>query len=247
MAAIDLTAVQQSTFFTMLPGPLQLAWLPLLTQVTLEQGAPVLSPRQPVQRVLFPLDAVIAVVNETASGQTAMMWMLGYEGVSGIPALFSGAFRQGRSMVLFSGEALALPANAFVEAFHDHREFRTTLMRYIQAVLIHIGQVAVCNRHCPAEGQLATNLLRAVDRKRSNELRITQERMGHVLGWRRETVTLALQRLARKGAIEHRRGSLVLADRAAAEGLACSCYSTLQRSFQEIWTAPAWRQEPYRS
>jgi CRP-like cAMP-binding protein len=232
--------VQESTFFMQLPAPLRALWEPLLTPVQVEAGGHVYDSLDPVKYVFFPIDCVVAVTMSAPSGASAMMALVGHEGFIGMPAAMSGTFLQAKGVVLLGGRALRLESHHLTAAFASNAEFRQLLMNYIQVFIIHTGQLALCNRHCTVDGQLATILLRAMDRRRSMDLGMTHERLGNVLGWRRETVTQSTQRLQAAGALSARRGHLWVYSRPALERLACTCYAALQESYKEIWIAPHW-------
>jgi len=229
-----------SSFLAKVPADLRRAWEPHFRPVRLAARGPIYDPKAPVRHVTFPLDCVGAVVSSAPNGATAMMAMVGHEGFIGLPAVMSGHVLKSTGVVLLEGDALRLPAQFVTEAFHAREDFRRLVMRYIQAFIIQTGQLALCNRHCPPEGQLATMLLRAMDRKGSSELRVTHEGLSSVLGWRRETVSQASHRLLERGALHYRRGHVSIPAGGLLQREACSCYAALQDSYDEIWTAPRW-------
>jgi CRP-like cAMP-binding protein len=229
-----------SSFLDKVPADLRQAWEPHLRTVRLAARGPIYDPKAPVRHVTFPLDCVVAVVSSAPNGATAMMAMVGHEGFIGLPAVMSGHVLKSTGVVLLEGDALRLPAQLVTDAFDAREDFRRVVMRYIQAFIIQAGQLALCNRHCPPEGQLATVLLRAMDRKGSSELRVTHEGLSSVLGWRRETVSQASHRLLERGALRYRRGHVSIPSGGRLERQACSCYAALQESYDEIWTAPRW-------
>ena len=58
-----------------------------------------------------------------------------------------------------------------------------------------------------------------------NQLKVTQELIGHMLGVRREAVTEAAGKLQAAGLIEYSRGRVSVLDRPGIEALVCECYA----------------------
>jgi CRP-like cAMP-binding protein len=228
----------RSDFLSKVPECVASAWMPNMSLFELKQGACLHHSKEAIRYVTFPIDGVVAVIGSTPTGDSAMMAIVGREGCVGLPAVMNGHYLHARAVVLLPGVALRLDASAFLAAFNDHSGFRAVLMSFMQASINQVGSFALCNRHCKPEGQLCTLLLRAMDRKSAAGLEITQERLAQVLGWRRETVSLALSRLQAKGVIQHRRGHIGV-DRLGAEAQCCTCYPALQRCYTDSWVAPS--------
>ncbi len=69
------------------------------------------------------------------------------------------------------------------------------LLRYTQALVTQMAQIAVCNRHHSLDPQLCRWLLLSLDRLEGSELRMMQELIANMLGVRREGVTEAALKL----------------------------------------------------
>jgi Mn-dependent DtxR family transcriptional regulator len=98
-------------------------------------------------------------------------------------------------------------------------------------------QTAVCNRHHAVDQQVCRWLLFALDRLGSSEVRMTQERIAHLLGVRREGVTEAAGRLQAAGAIEYSRGRIRVLERGALESRACECYAVVTAEYERLLPA----------
>jgi hypothetical protein len=108
------------------------------------------------------------------------------------------------------------------------------LLRYIQALIVQIGQIAACNRHHSLERRLCRWVLSCLDRLPSNELTMTHELIANMLGVRREGVTAAAGRLQKAGLIHYNRGHIVALDRLRLEAQACECYAVVRRAYEEL-------------
>src|SRR4051794_5614907 len=71
-------------------------------------------------------------------------------------------------------------------------------------------------------------LLQAHDCMDGNDIPLTQEFLGQMLGVRRTTVTLAAQLLQSGGLIRYRRGHIQILDRPALAELSCECYTIVR-------------------
>lgn len=91
-----------------------------------------------------------------------------------------------------------------------------------------------CYRHLSIEQQLCRFLLLSFDRLPSRCLKMTQESIANMLGVRLEGVTEAAGKLQRMGAIEYRRGNIVVLDHAKLEHLSCECYAVIKRETDRL-------------
>mgnify|MGYP006194012659 CR=1 FL=1 len=103
------------------------------------------------------------------------------------------------------------------------------MLRYTQALITQVAQTAVCNRHHSIDQQLCRWLLLSMDRLSHNQLTMTQEFIGTMLGVRREGVTQAALKLQQLGVISYARGLIKVLDRPQLEKLSCECYAVVKK------------------
>jgi len=108
------------------------------------------------------------------------------------------------------------------------------LLRYTQALITQMAQVAVCNRHHRLDEQLCRWLLLNLDRLDGSELVVTQEWIASMLGVRREGVTEAALKLQREGLISYSRGHIHVLDRPGLEARSCECYVVVKREYDRL-------------
>jgi CRP-like cAMP-binding protein len=112
--------------------------------------------------------------------------------------------------------------------------FQQMLLRYTQALMTQISQTAVCNRFHAVEQQLCRWLLLSHDRLDSDKLVMTHDLISNMLGVRREGVTLAAQKLARRKLIKNVRGTIMVVDRQGLEEAVCECYRVVNNEYNRL-------------
>jgi CRP-like cAMP-binding protein len=206
----------------------QLEWVPLpLGQVLYESGCT-------MSHVYFPTDAIVSLLYVMADGASAEIAVVGNEGVVGISLFMGGGSTPSRAVVQSAGQGWRLRAAAIRDEFNDSAPVMHLLLRYTQALITHMAQTAVCNRHHPIGQQLCRWLLLGQDRQPGNELSVTQEQIAQMLGVRREGVTEAALELQAAGLIRYRRGRIEVLDRAGLEQRCCECYGVVRREFDRL-------------
>jgi CRP-like cAMP-binding protein len=182
----------------------------------------------------FPISAIVSLQYVTESGASAQIAVVGNEGIVGIPLFMGGGSTPSRAVVQTAGAALRIPGHALREAFANSAPLMKQLLRYTQALIAQMAQVAVCNRHHALDQQLCRWLLLSLDRHVGNELLVTQEQIAHMLGVRREGVTEAALALQRAELIRYRRGHIVVLDRQGLERRSCECYAVVKAEYDRL-------------
>jgi CRP-like cAMP-binding protein len=156
------------------------------------------------------------------------MGLVGQEGVVGIALFMGGETTPNRAMVQGAGIAFRMKAKAMLDEFKRGGDFQHLMLRYTQALITQISQTAVCNRLHSVEQRLCRWLLMTHDLTQSDELQMTHEFISHMLGVRREGVTMAAQRLQEMGMISYVRGHIRILDRQQLMAHVCECYQVVK-------------------
>ena len=204
---------------------MELVFMPL-GEVVCESGSQ-------LHHVYFPTTAILSLHYFMENGESTEVVGVGNEGMFGISLFMGGITRPGRVTVQIAGYCYRLKAQLMMDEFDRTGGRRggvlhDLLLRYTQVLITEISQTAVCNRHHSVEQQLCRWLLTNLDRLPSNELTITQEQIGGMLGVRREGITEAAGNLQREGLISYRRGHITVLDRSKLESRSCECYSVVK-------------------
>ena len=188
-----------------------------------------------ISEVYFPNGGVCSMTTVMSDGRMVEVATIGNEGVVGIAAIFGRDISNSESLVQVPGtDAFALGVDAFRAELEHGSALAMLVNRYIQAFLVMVLQSTACNSLHSAEERCARWLLMTRDRIGSNEFPMTQELLAVMLGVRRPTVTLILQKLGQRGLVRYSRGRLEVADGPELERAACECYRTVQAEFARL-------------
>ena len=205
------------------------ALLRAMRTVELVKGHVLIDAGETVSQVYFPRRGAISLVLMLSEGAQVETMMVGREGVS-CPDAHLGTRRSPvRAVVQLPGEAWRLEAVRLRELAAASPRLRAVLDVNAQRASDNLAQNTACNAAHRLEKRLAKWLLRSLDRADSAVLPLTQEFLAQMLGVQRTTVTEVARVLSRGGAIEYRRGRIVVADRVALERLSCECYAAGER------------------
>ena len=193
--------------------------------------------------VIFPTTAIISLHYLLENGGSSEIAGVGNEGMLGVSLFMGGGSTPSRAVVQTGGFGYRLPVRILMEEFDRAGPVMRLLLRYTQALLTHMSQTSVCNRHHSVEQQLCRWLLLTLDRLMSNELTMTQELISNMLGVRREGVTEAALKLQGAGLIRYARGHIKVLDRAGLEQRTCECYAVVKKEFSRLLSDARHRQE----
>ncbi len=207
---------------------------PLLEPIELTLGRVLYDVGSSPGYVWFPTDGIVSLVAQTGSGSTSEIAVVGNEGVVGVGLLMGGETMLNRAVVQRAGRGLRLAASVFRAALYPSSPVLRLLLRYTQALMAQLGQVAVCNRHHNVRQQLCRWMLMSLDRLPGNELVTTQLRIASMLGVRREGVTEAALQLQRDGLIRCSRGRILVVDRKGLERQCCECYAVVSNEYGRL-------------
>lgn len=205
---------------------------PHLSPVTLKQRQMLLDGTAPY--CYFLESGIASVVITTSNGHTVEVGIIGIDGIVGIPILLGAGTAPGTTFMQIAGSGYRIKASTLKDEFERSGELRRHLHRYMQGFMVQSAQTAACNRLHTIEERLARWLLACRDRIESNQLRLTQDFLGQMLGAPRTTVTLAAGILQRAGLINHARGGVTILEKEKLEATACECYAIVRDEFRRL-------------
>ena len=208
---------------------------PNLKRVSLKQGTILHHPGETIEDLYFPIDCGISITITMKNGSTAEAGIIGRREVLGINAIMGGKeTTQTEYIVQIAGSAIKIDAPALLEEFDRNKELRGVLLRFTQAMIAQISQTTACNSLHVLEQRLARWLLESQDRINTNEIKLTQEFLSHMLGVRRAGITQTAQKFQEKGLIQYHRGIVQILDQKGLEEAACECFRTVREEYDRL-------------
>jgi len=199
-----------------------------LRQVSLQQGAILLEPGEPIANIYFPQTGLISLFVLDRKGGAIETATVGREGAVGLHGGLGGRRSFTLATAQIGGEFSTIRAERFEHIANGSARVRDLILRYTEVLLAETQQIAACNAMHDTGPRLCRWLLQCADRTGRDELPLIQEFLAQMLGVRRTTVTLLAQALQVRGLMRYRRGHIVLLDRKGLEECACECYDIMR-------------------
>jgi len=178
--------------------------------------------------VYFPNSGVVSLLAGANERATLEVGLVGTEGMVGLGVFLGVNTSVNRAVVQGAGSAMKMKASSLRKQCKDGGIFSRLLQRYSHSVLAQVTQAAVCNQFHSVDARMARWLLMTHDRMGDDEFRLTQEFLSHMLGVRREGVSIAAGDLQKRKLIRYSRGALRILDRPGLEATSCGCYEIIR-------------------
>ncbi len=217
-------------------GPSDLEMLrPHLERVILKPGTELAAAGEPIEAVCFPEGAMAGLLDVLNDGRRITVGLVGREGCIGWPLLMGyDRWPYDVCIVAERASALRIDASRFLAAAERSAALRTLMLRFAGTFVAQMGRTIVSNAIQTTERRTARWILLYHDRVRSEEIMVTHEELGFMLGVRRSSVTDALHFLEGDGAIRSLRGRVVVRDRLRLEELAADTYGFAEAEYRRL-------------
>lgn len=205
---------------------------PAFETVELRFGQVLYQPEERIKHVYFPVTCLVSLVVIVGKGQLAEVGLVGNEGAVGGAAALGDGVSSFRAIVQGAGTAIRVKAPRLNGSAGAVLSLQQHLLKFSHLLTAQVAQTAACNRFHVVSARLARWLLMTRDRQFTNEFRMTQEFLSHMLGVRRPGVSLAASQLKKKNIIRYSRGKITILNEAALAAAACSCYLQVRRLYE---------------
>lgn len=199
-----------------------------LKLMRLRQGQVLFDRGDIIEHVYFPTSALISIMVELDDGFRAEAVMVGKDHVAGAVALGGGqSFLCAE--VRSAGYAYRLPVEVLYREFRRGQALMHLILAAIRQSFLQASYASVCGKRHHSEQQVVRWILSCADSTRSDAIAATHVQIAHLIGVRREAVTLALGKLSSQALIDVSRGKIELLDRPGLEEHACECYWAIRQ------------------
>ena len=209
--------------------------VPRMKSVSLESHQVLYQARAPVKYVYFPTHGAASFLTVMESGGAIEVGTVGSEGVVGAAAALGALTSPHQVIIQVPGEGLRIDARALADEVGRSQAFRRLLSLYEAAFLTQVSQSVACNGLHPVGRRCCRWLLITHDRVEGDDLPLTHEFLGMMLGVRRASVTEVLGSLRDEELIRYSRGVITVLDREGLEAAACECYRTVRDEFDRLF------------
>jgi len=182
----------------------------------------------PIRFLYFLEEGMASMTTTFENGSQVEVGMFGYESVIGISALMGTKQSLNRIYTQIAGWGYRCPLGVAHEEFVRGGLFQRLALRYVQAQLVQAMQSAACNAVHDLEQRLSRWLLICADRANTDQFKMSQEYLSHMLGVTRPTVSMAAGQLKQEGLIGYTRGVITILNRPGLERRSCECYQVIK-------------------
>jgi CRP-like cAMP-binding protein len=221
-------SAQDNRLLGALPDAVVARLRPDLEPIELVLGSVLYEPGSLLRHIYFPTTSIVSLLYVMNDGGSAEIAVVGNDGLVGMSLYLGGGTTPSRGVVQNAGLAYRIKVQPFLAEFQRHGELETLLLRYTQALLTQMVQTAACNRHHDIDQQFCRWLLLSLDRLPSNELTMTQELIGNMLGLSAADVSTRADSLQALGLLTHKGGQIRVIDRPGLERKSCECYRVVK-------------------
>jgi CRP-like cAMP-binding protein len=201
-----------------------------LQPVSLEEGSVLHEPKKQIEYVHFVETGIVSLMT-LAGGSMLETAMVGCHGAVGASVVLGARASMHKSVVSMPGKALRIGVEDLQRSMNERPQIREHLLRYVESLMVHGSQTALCGVRHELEQRLACWICLACDAMEGETLPITHDYLSFILGLRRAGVTEALTRFAELGVVRKERGVLRVRDRGSLERKACSCYGVITAAY----------------
>ncbi|NBX39933.1 MAG: Crp/Fnr family transcriptional regulator [Gammaproteobacteria bacterium] len=218
-----LSSRSDNHFLKSLPEDAYLRLRPFLETFDVPNGYVIPNTRAAYSYLYFPLTCVLNIQGELTDGATTEVATIGRYGFFGVNAMMGVSGMGGSAIAIHGGRMVRLRNLPGGSILMSVPSIVRDMLRYF-VFRNHLATMAViCQRHHSLEQRLAHWLTMMRIQTRIDDLDVTHEQLGRLLGVRREGVSEAMKHLEVAGIVSQTRGHLHLADPSRLRHHACGC------------------------
>ena len=181
-----------------------------------------------ISHIHVPVGAIVSMSMQLADGFAAETQMLGKSGVVGVGG-FANQASFCTATVTEAGLSYQVSFDAFQAQYAKGGKLMQAVLSHVRFAASELQQSIVCSKHHSLTQQLAKWLLNMHDNNDGGVLDFSHQEIAHLLGFRREGVTVALGLLEAAQLISMKSKQIALLNHRALEDVACECYHEMRK------------------
>lgn len=195
--------------------------------INVYEGEKLISFSQSSEYIYFPLSGVTAIATSCGNQKSLVINLIGNEGLIGLGPVLGVRNEPCDWISLTSGSALKVLAKDFYSLKQNKPSVSKVIDTYIFAINKYLFDAVICQYSHSVLQRLSYFLLRYDDLTTEDEIYVTQDLFGSLIGVRRSSISNAASILKRISAISYTRGKLRILNRNILIQNVCSCYKKL--------------------
>lgn len=193
---------------------------------------------QPTMDVCFIERGLGSMVATSSDNETVEVGHIGREGMTGEHVVMGADETPNRTFMQVAGAGYLMPASALMDILNSDLTTRQLFLRYVHCCALQLSHTALSNGRYNVYERLARWLLMVHDRIDGDDLPLTHEFLGIMLGVRRSGVTDQIHLLEGVHAIKATRGNIKVLDRERLREIASGCYGVPEREYERLVGMP---------
>jgi CRP-like cAMP-binding protein len=201
-----------------------------LKTIDLRQGQVLAEPGDDMRSVYFPHSGIVSFMVELINGSVVQTVMVGRDGVVGAAQALDGKKSINKIIVQVPGTASMIDRGPLL-LLENGSAVRKMFASHAQFFVADIQQTAACNACHSVEARMSRWLLRMRDLV-GDDLPITHEYLGAMIGVERSTVSQIANEMRESGAISYVRGRVHIANVEILMNQSCECIKPFAKTMR---------------
>ncbi len=185
-----------------------------------------------VDHAYFLNSGMVSLIAVGEDGNSIEVGVIGDEGMLPFQIESKPQEMPYRCIVQVPGSALKIGMESLREQLRTALNERS--LPFVKMLHNQSCQSTLCNRFHTMEQRLCRWLLISGDHAGKDQFPSTHKHLSYMLGANRSNVTVALGKLKSQGLISYRQGTVTILDRRRMAIMACVCYTTYKKKYQEL-------------
>ncbi|UDL93556.1 MULTISPECIES: Crp/Fnr family transcriptional regulator [Lichenihabitans] len=205
-----------------------------LERVTWTLGDRIIEPNEPCDFAFFPEQGLMSQIAITTEGRRLEVGIYGRDGMGPSNVVLGVDRSPCMHIVQGKGYAYRLPVSIMMDVMEKSIVLRPLLLRFVQVYMTQTNYTAVSNGSNIIGQRLARWILMTHDRLEMDDLSLTHEFLGVMLGVRRSGVTEAIHVLEGSHVIKATRGNIRVINRPMLEQIAGDSYGVPEAEYERL-------------